>query len=158
MMSIYPNQGYFIDFQLFSNTAKIFRAIHIDSTHSDTDMIGMVYSLIHDDIFNQQLEYMEAERLAVWSFTTQNEMFEIYYNAYNIKYKGEILSRSITPMGGKFKGKFFYTYGDALIYLYKHMSQSKEIRDDTIKRNGMDYESFVKYMERYKKTEPEKFI
>jgi hypothetical protein len=157
-MSIYPKQGYFVDYNGISKTCKIFRAIHIDKTHSETDMIGMVYTLINDDIFTQTLEQMEEERMAFYEFTTQNEMFGIYYNRCVDMYPDDTISRSITSNGGKKRSKFFYTYMEALVYLYKQMSYSETIKDNTIKKNGIDFKCFVKYMKRHKEIYPEEFV
>ncbi len=156
--SIYPEQGYFIDFHKFSQTAKIIRAIHIDATRTKKDMVGIIYSLIHDDIMEQSLEYMEEQRLALYTFTTQNDMYEFYYTKYGKIYPNETLSRSISPIGGTHIGMFFHTYGEALIYLYKHMQISDKIRENTIRKNGIDYKCFVKYMNRYIDEKPEEFI
>ena len=159
MHSIYPKQGYFIDFQLFEKTAKIFRAIHIDPISNTSDMIGIVYSLIHDDIFNQSLDYLEEERLAYYTLTTQNDMFELYYSQYKEMYPIDSISRSISPIGNQSpKIKFFYTYQDALVFLYKYIHTSKDILEKTIQKNGIDYKYFVKYMERHKELKPEEFI
>lgn len=159
MFSVYPEQGYFIDFHVFSKTAKIFRAIHIDKIRDPKDMIGMVYTLIKDDIFNQSLEHIEEERLALYTFTTEKEMFGILYNRYDQMYPNETISRSISPIGNSLpKVKFFYTYQDALVYLYKYMHGSDKILKNTILKNGIDYKCFVKYMERHKELRPEEFI
>ena len=157
--SVYPKQGYFIDIHHTRGTVKIFRAIHIDSVSQKNDMIGMVYSLIRDDIFNQSLEMLQEEFTPLYTFTTQMREFEIFYNDLYEKYPNEKLSRSISPHRNSSKWiEFHYDYQSALVSLYKHLSKSEKIKEHSIQKNGIDYTFFVKYIERCKELYPEDFI
>lgn len=153
-MSRYAEYGYFIDISLGSKAAKLLRAEIEDGPM----VISLFVEPIFDDIFQQTPKYLKHESPSMFHFTPSKWKFLNYVEYSEIHRNGVIRLISSSTHESNYV-KYFVSYIEALVFLYKYMNQSsEEIRNNTIKVNDMNITMFTQYMNAHKALHPEDFV
>lgn len=152
----YNKYGYFIDISLGSKAAKLLRA---EVDYEPTSIAFVLYvEPIFDDIFQQTINHIKHPFPSMFHFT-ESKWDIIEYPKYS-----EFSRLGLIRMVGRDiqhteNVKYFITYIEALVFLYKYIKDSsEEIRNTTIKVNDMRINVFMDYMTKHQELYPEDFV